>query len=520
MAISHTRGNYWYKYNMPAPVVDLILADQHTVIAALTQGQIRKTSNDGAIWQYPVTTTLNEINMLSRAGNGDIFVGSQDGRMAYSTDVGDTFTAISMAIDDTGTGDVQVIADSNYAQNKIVYAATDIADKGVYRWIIRASEEWELIDLPLVQEGYGERLSGLAMGEEGTLYALRMEPATSPDSGGVNRSLNPAVPSYFHIEWDVINRTLPDGVTFDPTKNLLYDHTIPFLKFSGDLFQNRLWALDTHDANAHTIYCFIDNICKQGEWIDKAGLIGCDPVSGRNEGFNLIWEQLSLSDQYELNISKTETFDLRLPTAEPASNPYYLPHSITDPAYIVPADDTLECGHGYYWRVRTRHAITGEYIRSPWSEVGDFTIKAGLPVASPYYGLQLLSPQNDCGCSCNAPINFSWSTYNDTTAYWFELSPNPDMSNPIVSTGVIGTSAYSYNGKLECNQDYYWRVEAVEPSPSDWSAVFSFRTQPARAQLQSVSVDQVQIPAWVWLVIAASVLVIIFMFILIIKTRF
>ena len=61
------------------------------------------------------------------------------------------------------------------------------------------------------------------MGEEGTLYALRME-ASSPVSGGMNRSLNPGNPQAIKIEWDVINRTLLAGTIFTPLHPFLCRH--------------------------------------------------------------------------------------------------------------------------------------------------------------------------------------------------------------------------------------------------------------------------------------------------------
>lgn len=637
LGVSHTRGNYWQKYYIPQDAIDLAVADRKTLYVALPGGIIRKSISEGAIWQKAVFTGLDaEINMLSLTRNGHLLVGSRNGRVVYSADGGTNFIEIPQPVGNSAViCDVQVMADVNYVKNNIIYAATDIADKGIWRWIIGSSTEWELIDRPLL--GTGERFSGLAMGEEGTLYALRMEPANLPPnapmnagSGGMNRSLNPAEPQAIKIEWDVINRTLPAGVTFDPTLlyhilsclfiplpqllpwppaplplapvlltpangsnqvgnsvNFTWIHsvppggtaywlqvykvgdnsivfnnnvgyvnsytinnfpddgtvynwrvwafdgvawgpgstiwnftnnvaTMPFLRLSGNIFENQLWTFSTEDPNNPVIYRFRDNLCKVGAWVNPVGQIGCDPASGRNQGANFIWEQLSLSDEYEIHMAKDNQFTLRL-LDEPLTNPLYMPPSVTSPAYVINAGQGLECGHAYFWRVRTRHATTGEFIRSPWSETDAFVIKAGFRVTSPYYGVQLLAPDNGCGCPCNQPVCFSWSPYKEIKSYVFELSENADMSEPLVST-ITDTTAYQYAGTLKCNASYFWRVRADEPAPSEWSAVFSFvsgeEIKPARSSPGVIATT----PLWIWVVLWLGTVLVSVILVLIIRT--
>jgi len=656
VAVSHDRGNYWIERHLPAMAIDLVVADSQTAYVAIPGGKIRKTTNEGMQWQAPVDTKLNEINMLHLAQNGDLFAASTDGQVSYSTDGGASFTLIPKAFTnyhfDTNTGDVQVITDANYSSNKIIYAADNITDHGIWRWQIGTSSEWEIINEPVVDLGTGEKFCGLAMGEEGTLYALRMEPAGMIDentyTGGMDRSLNPAVPQAIKIEWDIVNRTLPVNATFDP--NTLYAHTMPFLKFSGDLIQNQLWTFDTYnvtyesilsdnyssadspvisdsvfvedcvalvnldaegvssgatlnvklqesdsaggpwtdsgdefnevtEANDNTsylltytgiksyirayatiaggnsifgvqiqtthpyIYRFIDNICKSGPYIDTIGQIGCDPVTGRNQEVNFKWEQLSLSDQHEFHLDKSDAMDL------PVFSAFVVPYSITSPSLVylaggeglggttcsvflndafnsevdfeeqdLNAIPSLECGHTFYWHTRVRHAVTGEYIRSPWSETGEFVVKTGFKVTTPYYGPQLLSPDNGCGCSCTAPVNFSWSPYKETKGYWFELSQNNDMSNPMVHTLVNESTAYQFNGILKCNTNYYWRVMAQRPAESDWSATFSFKAQPAaKAAPQQVKQPSTAVQLYIWFMIGIGALLVICLLILIVR---
>jgi len=146
-------------------------------------------------------------------------------------------------------------------------------------------------------------------------------------------------------------------------------------------------------------------------------LVGCDPVSGRNQEVDLTWEELCLSSQYQVQIAKDPAFTLIV-----FDSGIFAPASSTSPALIIPpgapatswlAGATpgmyapLEAGHTYYWRARVRGDAWGGSIRSPWSyepftgqgNLRSFTIKSGLPATTAYHGLQLLFPNNACiGC--------------------------------------------------------------------------------------------------------------------------
>ncbi len=125
------------------------------------------------------------------------------------------------------------------------------------------------------------------------------------------------------------------------------------------------------------IYIFRDNLCKAGPWTTGPTEVGCDPVSGRNQGFGISWEQLSLSDRYDLQIAKDPAFALRIDPAIANSDNISAvtgsihimtdPVNVTSPALWLNPASLPEAGSAYYWRIRTYHAATGEYIRSPWS---------------------------------------------------------------------------------------------------------------------------------------------------------
>jgi hypothetical protein len=531
MAVSHNRGNSWQQRYVPGPVIDLAVEDKDTIYVALPGGYIRKNTNAGTAWISPPVSCFPdgaaEINMLTVVDKGHILVGSRDSRASYSADGGSSFIEITQAIGNSYRiiGDVQVVADANYSENGIIYAATNIDDDGIWRWVIGHSTEWEQIDESVTRLGMGQRISGLITGDEGTLYALRSEPVDGAGAGGMTRSLNPSQLPTTQVEFDIVNATLPVGATFDPL--LIFPNTLPHLKLAGNAVQNELWSVDT--AN-HIIYRFQDNLCKLGPFTIASGEIGCDPVSGRAQEVNLCWEQLSLADAYDIEVAKDKDFSIRIIdwVAEDAVTGFLIPASVTAPCAYFPAGGAaaggselavagnLECGHTYSWRVRVRHAATTEVIRSPWSEIRSFTVKTGLPVRAEYYGPRLLSPNNGCiGCPVE-PASFSWSPFKETTKYRFVLAKDAAMTQ-VIAQATVATTAYEYKSTLDYSTNYFWRVMTLEPSPSDWSATFSFQTEPAPTPLPT-SAEASTTPLWVWVVIGIGAILVIVTLVLIFKT--
>lgn len=515
MMVSHNRGNSWQKRYIPGPVVDVAPEDRDIIYVALPGGYIRKSTNAGATWISPPVScfadSASEINMLRVVDRGHILVGSRDSRVAYSVDGGSSFTQITPAIGNnySETGDVQVVADANYSQNSIIYASDNVSDKGIWRWTVGASTQWDQIDESITKLCKGQHISGLATGDEGTLYALRAEEVDGNGAGGMIRSLNPSKPYTWQVEFDVLNRTLPVGTTFNSAK--VFPHNLPHLKLSGSVGENQLWAVDTTN---NTIYRFIDSLCRAGPATIAPKEIGCDPVSGRAQEVNLCWEQLSLADAYDVEIAKDRDFSLKVIdwVSEDAFTGFLVPVSVSSPCVRFPAGGAaaegselalvgnLECGHTYFWRVRVRQAATTEVIRSPWSETRSFTTKVGLSVSTTYYGIELLSPDNgSTGCAVES-VSFSWAPYRDTTKYRFVLAKDPAMTQ-IVVQATIATTAYEYSDKLDYGTNYFWRVMALEPITSDWSTTFCFQTESA-PPLSADSGKPPTTPLWALVVIS------------------
>jgi hypothetical protein len=314
--------------------------------------------------------------------------------------------------------------------------------------------------------------------------------------------------------------------------NHLHNPTVPwdtdFPGYTPSLNQGMLWT-------------YTDCLAKKGPALkspaDKS-LIGADPVTGRNQQVDLSWEQLCLSVGYELQLAKDQNFTLRI---NPAVN-YGLGSSgkiaaindtngliqldmdstnMTSPAAWLAPGTLPEAGAIYWWRVRTYKSATEQLAWSPWSESRSFTIKPGFIVTTPYYGVQLLAPNNGCvGCKVK-PASFSWSPWKEATKYQIDIAKDPEFKQVLV-TSTTTTSGYEYNGTLDYATNYFWRVKALaikgQSIPSDWSATFSFQTEPAPATPVG-GPEEPATPLWVWVCIAIGAILVVVTLILIFQTR-
>jgi hypothetical protein len=253
--------------------------------------------------------------------------------------------------------------------------------------------------------------------------------------------------------------------------------------------------------------------------------IGNDPVSGQSEQVDLLWEQLCLSSEYQVQIAKDPGFTLIV-----LDTGSFAPASAESPAAYYPAGGRgaspssltswagLEAGHTYYWRARVRQAATGQVMFSPWSEVESFTVKSGTPASTTSYGIQPIYPDSGRNICPVKPVSFSWSPLTDTTSYKFVLATDAAMTQ-VIKEAIVNTTAYDYDGELEYGRVYFWRVMALEPAPSDWSATFSFQTEAAPQPAPETSAQEQQTPLWAWIVIAVGLILLCVIIVLIFRMR-
>ena len=252
--------------------------------------------------------------------------------------------------------------------------------------------------------------------------------------------------------------------------------------------------------------------------------ISSDPVSGQSEEVDLRWQELCMSSEYQVQIAKDPSFTIIVldtgpfgPADSGSPGAYYPAGGRSPSPSSLTSWGNLEAGHTYYWRARVRQAASGQQMLSPWSEVSSFTVKSGTAASTSSYGVQPISPDNgQIGCPITS-ASFSWSPMADTARYRFVLAEDAGMTQMVVDE-IVGTTAFNYQGQLEYDQAYFWRVMALEPVPSDWSATFSFRTEPA-PQPSIEAVPPPGPPAWAWAIIVIGLILLAVIIVLIFLMR-
>lgn len=130
-----------------------------------------------------------------------------------------------------------------------------------------------------------------------------------------------------------------------------------------------------------------------------------------------------------------------------------------------------------YVAVAENSAEWGEY--PPWTPIpppNPLGYRPQPPSISPYSSPILLSPANGTAGWPVNQISFSWSPFNGATKYKFVIAKDAAILHPVKEIEVTATS-YDYDGKLDYNTVYFWRVMALEPASSQWSATFTFKTE-------------------------------------------
>lgn len=526
--ISHDRGNSWKLRRCLGNVSDAVVINRDTFYVALPGGIIQWTNDGGFTWSTRIWTGIATINTFTVTNDGSIIVGGTNGEVAYALNGSTIFTK---PYTNLAHGDIQVAADADFAQNGIIYAASDVADSGVWRWQIGASIIWEQIDKTITSLGGGQIIDGLMTSTDGLLYALRAEP-----NGGVSRSLNPAEIGHPGLpEFSVANLGLPVGAAFD--SDLVFSRTMPFLKLSTANGQNVLWSIDTVNKK---IYRFTDILASIEPTLTSPQNLHLNSINSINgEGYDLLlcWNRPSPNvTRYEVGVYADAacTRPIQIHYLDSTSETPCLamgPHQTgTQHIEYVP-------GSTYYWRVR----VTAPYI-SLWSVVISYNTQP-IRISVP----DLLAPKNGAIDIDQMPA-LSWSPMAEATTYRLLVADNAEFNSPIIDVSVNDTG-FAINQKLDFNKTYYWEVRVESPLTGGWSTVANFTimkeptkpatttvittapettstltlTQPPQTSLvvtiTPTSPPNETVPDNVWVMIGGGSFLVVFTIVLIIATR-
>jgi hypothetical protein len=562
-------GDYWAMITVRNGVQDFAFESRTMLYFLSSGGLVQKMPYTGTAWSTALPnydSGLSYAHTIAAMPEGKVLVGK-----AYITPYA---TSLSLNMDTenptfgltTTAGplgnyyNVHVAFDPKFDDNSIIYIAVDGATGSVYRNNPVAQLRWSDTDMLADSNGavgcfvpYGKQdgYSGIVLAYTGeALYASSIDA-----NQGVIRTIDDGTGKYGPlssmpkpgIAWDQLYVGLEGrGVVFTAQPSAL--------KACGCCTTETDTALYAIDYRAYTtpsllapvattgrIWGFTDCLAKRGPSLiteDKM-LIGCDPVSGRASEVNLCWEQLCVSNQYDLEIAKNADFSIRIiDLCSENGCGCWSPSDVTIPCAFFPAGGiatdsyygiveggqasaiaawgNLECGHTYYWRVKARACATTQPIRSAWSEARSFSVKAGLPIVASYSGLQLLSPANGMIGLPVKSASFSWAPLGENTKYKFILAKDGNLTQ-IVKEAEVTNTAYSYDGTLDYSTAYFWKVQCVEPA-CDSSPTFSLMTESAPPATEEAA-KAPPTPFWVWVVIAIGAILVIVTLVLIFKTR-
>jgi Calcineurin-like phosphoesterase/Purple acid Phosphatase, N-terminal domain/PKD domain len=98
------------------------------------------------------------------------------------------------------------------------------------------------------------------------------------------------------------------------------------------------------------------------------------------------------------------------------------------------------------------------------------------PPSSPPGAFSLITPSNGAGNVSKTP-SFDWADSSGATSYSIVVSPNSNLTSPVINVASLTSSAYASTVTLGSRTTYYWRVTATNANGSTQSPVSSFRTR-------------------------------------------
>jgi hypothetical protein len=396
-------------------------------------------------------------------------VGNEYGWVYWSEDNGKSFQPLPPdAVSAPLSGELAVAFDPEYGSNGTVYAASNSAGEGIYRFVVGGSS-WKNIDSPV-----GGMTGQMVLSAEGALYSANFDA-----DGGMERCLNPTFP--LGPSFESVTRGLDDGA-----------------KLVGLwLHGQQLWSIDSQNNKVMT---YIDSLTAPVSLtspLDGAPGVGT-LIEDTAMNISLDWETLPGATDYQWQLNYETDFS-SLPDGFEGT---------TQSSSVHLAD--LEPATTYYWRVK---AI--EPTLSPWSEKWSFTTSLGRTVTAP----NLHSPEAGASGVSVSPI-FQWSAIAGADSYELMVSTSATFDNPtILKTDgyALPSTAWQCNISLNYDTTYYWKVRAVSAdSCSAWSAVSAFTTEAAPSPMGTVAeVPQPNSPqesAWPeWLLPVGGVIMLVFL---------
>jgi hypothetical protein len=429
----------WLSRNCNINIQDMAVASSQVVYVIDAAGVVSKSTTNGLLWNTTSSTNLTSGATIVSVSTNIVLAGSQDGYVSYTLNGGASWTKISQIVEPSA-GNVTVAADTNFAVNKIIYAASDKPHSNIMKWTIGASNTWtDIFDGNINGGIYG------LVATNNVLYALEYNAGQST----LWRHLFPATAPAASIEWTP--SSTDTGIILNAAPQAL--------KESSD----KLWAVNTSTAIGK-LYSYTDviiNIEIALLYPIEGYLVHVNSVTYLAYDVSFSWERPSIATGYELLIAQDKDFINKVATIS-VNMTDEIAYVIVGPNQAGAAKISFSHGTAYYWKVRTTKPSY-----SPYSETRTFTIDP-LPAMAFEAVIQI---QEDMITGVDP--TFSWYPLQGITEYELTLSDNPAMISPIIDT-FIESTAFKPNITLKYGETYFWHVRATKPVYSDWSTMGTF----------------------------------------------
>ncbi len=455
--------NYRHRFTRDPTTGDMFAIDAWAIADDTTlfigsydgsNGLVYNTINSGFFYADGIPAGGQSLNsvVLSPDYEQDetILIGNTNGWIYLSDDNGEQFQPLPVnATSPPLSGLITVAFDPEFKSNKTVYAASDTADSGIYRFVIGSSDDWEKIDGTLP---YDATLNQLMVADGGVLYA-----ANSDAGGGMERCLNPTYS--LGPTFETVTRSLNDDATLCGLWQS--DHTL----WSTDTTNIRLMTFNDTMTAPVTLISPSDEAPGAGNLIDH---------SVRN--ISLDWETMDGASSYQWQCDQDTDLSSVLSGFEDSTQASSTPLPPLEPATT------------YYWRVRGSAPVL-----SPWSEKRRFTTSLDTEAVA----LKLESP---AASSSSVPVKpiFQWTAVAGADAYELLVSTSPDFASPVIikeDDDALPTNAWQCDANLDHDTTYYWKVRAISASThSAWSATGVFVTEPSPTEEVEGKVAEVTAP--------------------------
>ncbi len=494
-----TNGGNSFKPQLSAPPEDItamIALDSSTLVLG-ADGETQKTTNNGTTWE---TKPAGDDDIIDFALSPDFdadetILASDDGGGVWISDNAGNAPFDELAGPPSDfDGNTYVAFHPDYANNGVLFGAgvDDGGDLLISRWAM--GDWWENIGT-----GTGIPATGIAVGADGTLYV------SADGAEGVGRCLDPLAKPAHEVEWqDAAGGSLGfDGGEYIDTGA----HSQNGLIVTAG--SNILWGIGDSMAGppgsqGPKVWTFEDTLT--GQTVPSTPLD--DGETGRETEVSLAWDDMDGARGYEYEVNTDAGFDGVVIAAGSVD--------VTTVRITV-----LDAGQTYYWRVRA-----DDPLWSNWSDTWSFNTAFGAGEWNPFVGGIPEAPANG---ATNVPLlpTFAWNRASWASGYSFELSANPDYSDPIVSkveASSLDGTVYLCEVELEYGTTYYWRVRAGSPtSHSEWAeAVFTTMDEPPAPPPppdEPPPPPPPTTPAYIWVIIGVGALLVIAVIVLIITTR-